>query len=85
MNETPGKREFPEAPETSSKCWVSLLVPKFMLDQKQNADNKEEHCTQAPLIAAETPWRRDAPTSLSETSAEVFERITVTSSQHWTI
>lgn len=48
MNETPGKREFPEALETSSNSRVSLPFPKLTLEQKQNTDNEEEHCTQAP-------------------------------------
>lgn len=48
MNETPGEREFPGALETSSNSSIPLPFPKPMLDQKQNADNKEEHCTQCP-------------------------------------
>lgn len=70
MNETPGEREFPDASETSSNPRLSFLVSKLMLEQKQNADNKENLAPRPPLTPAETPRRRDAPTALSETSAE---------------
>lgn len=48
MNETPEEREFPDAPETSSNSRLFFLVSKLMLEQKQNADNKENLAPRSP-------------------------------------
>lgn len=77
MNETPGEREFPDASETSSNSRLSFLASKLMLEQKQNADNKENLAPSPPPQPQQKPHKEEMPQQRCQRPQ--LKRITVTS------